>query len=289
MTTDTQQPTVAILTALPLEYEAVKALLSDVEEIDHPDGTYADVGRIPGLPWRIALVRTGVGTLNAATATMRVDNWLRPQAAFFVGIAGGLKDDLELGAVVVASKVYGIHGGKLEDGRFQVRPEAWPVSYRLDQAAHKALGTTVEFKPIAVGDVVLADHESELAAFLRTNYGDAVAFEMEGTGFAHAAHVSDKLNAMIIRGVSDKADGGKAAAEQGGWQERAAANAAAAAIAVLGKLKPVDEGQARDERRTAVADAKNRYGGDHIELKGTFHAPVIGKMVDNRGGNEPVR
>lgn len=269
----------AILTALPLEYKAVKALLSDVEEVDHPDGTYADIGRIPGLPWRIALLQTGVGTLNAATATMRADAWFRPQAAFFVGIAGGLKEDIHVGEVVVATKVYGIHGGKLKDGRFDVRPEAWPVSYRLDQAARKALEDTAQFKPIAVGDVVLADHESDLAEFLRTKYADAVAIEMEGTGFAHAAHVSDKLNAVIIRGISDKADGDKAEAEKEGWQERAAANAAAAAVAVLGKLKPVDERRAGEERRAAVDAAVNIYGGDHLEFKGTFHDPVIGKVV----------
>ncbi|MER7577994.1 5'-methylthioadenosine/S-adenosylhomocysteine nucleosidase [Streptomyces sp. NPDC126514] len=279
--TSIQQPTVAILTALPLEYRAVKALLSDTKELDHPDGTYADVGKIPGLPWRIALLQTGVGTLNAATATMRADAWFRPQAAFFVGIAGGLQEGINVGEVVVATKVYGIHGGKLKDGRFNVRPEAWPVSYRLDQAARKALADTVQFKPIAVGDVVLADHESDLAKFLQDNYGDAVAIEMEGTGFAHAAHVSDKLNAMIIRGISDKADGDKAEAEKQGWQEQAAANAAAAVAAVLGKLKPIDEHRALEERRAAVASAVNIYRGDHIQFTGTYSGPVIGKVQNN--------
>ncbi|MEU6200406.1 5'-methylthioadenosine/S-adenosylhomocysteine nucleosidase [Streptomyces sp. NPDC047061] len=280
------EPIAAFLTALPLEYAAVKALFTDIEEVVHPDGTYADLGRVTGIPWRIALVRTGVGVLNAATVTMRVTDWLRPQAAFFVGVAGGLHDDLEIGDVVVATKVYGIHGGKLKDGRFDVRPAAWPVPYRLDQAAHKALEDRAEFKPVAVGDVVLADDDAELREFLRAHYNDAVAIEMEGTGFAHAAHVSEKLNAMIIRGISDKAGADKGRTDKEGSQRRAAANAARAAVAVLGKLLPVPE-RGTTEPSPAQTTVHNLgvYRGEHTEFKGTFNAPVIGKVV-NHGNPE---
>jgi adenosylhomocysteine nucleosidase len=280
------EPTVAVLTALPLEYKAVKALLTDIEEVAHDDGTYADVGRVPGLPWRIALVRTGVGVLNASTVTMRVNNWFRPQAAFFVGIAGRLDKNLEIGTVVVASKVYAIHGGKLRDGRFDVRPASWQVSYRLEQAAGKALEDTAEFKPIAVGDVVLDDDKAELASFLQKHYQDAVAIEMEGTGFAHAAHVSEHLNAMIIRGVSDKADGTKGDTDKDGSQALAASKAAEALIAVLRKLKPVD-GPTTAPTTAPGAHAGRpeaaTYGGDHISHHGTFNGPVTGKIVNHYG------
>jgi nucleoside phosphorylase len=273
------EPTVAVLTALPLEYKAVKALLTDIEEVPHDDGTYADVGRVPGLPWRVALVRTGVGVLNAATGTLRVNDWFRPQAAFFVGIAGRLDEDLEIGTVVVASKVYAIHGGKLRDGRFDVRPASWPVSYRLEQAAGKALEDTAEFKPIAVGDVVLDDDRAELVTFLQRHYQDAVAIEMEGTGFAHAAHVSDRLNAMIIRGISDRADGTKGDSDKKGSQALAASRAAEALVAVLHKLRPVDAPAPAPGAHTGRPDAAT-YGGDHISHHGTFNGPVTGKVVN---------
>ncbi|MFF6782603.1 nucleosidase [Streptomyces sp. NPDC012510] len=284
------EPTVAVLTALPVEYKAVKALLTNIEEVPHEDGTYADVGRIPGLPWRIALVRTGRGVLNASTGTMRVNDWFRPQAAFYVGIAGRLDKNLEVGTVVVASKVYAIHGGKLQDGRFDVRPESWPVSYRLEQAAGKALEDTAEFKPIAVGDVVLDDDRADLVSFLQHHYGDAVAIEMEGTGFAHAAHVSDRLNAMIIRGISDKADGTKGDTDKKGSQTLAAERAAEAFVAVLHKLRPVDAPTTAPGSHDGGSDGA-RYGGDHISYRGTFHAPVTGKVVNQypRDGDQRLR
>jgi nucleoside phosphorylase len=154
---DTTLPTAVILTALSVEYDAARAHLTDTETLVHASGTRVERGRLPGTPWCVALAEIGEGTLTAATLTERVNSWLAPQALFFVGVAGGLKDDINIGDVVVATKVYGIHGGKQTPEGFLVRPEAWHASHRLEQAARHALRGTeyrAHFKPIAVGDVV---------------------------------------------------------------------------------------------------------------------------------------
>lgn len=46
------------------------------------------------------------------------------------------------------------------------------------------------------------DRESVLARFLRDNYGDAVAVDMEGFGVLEAAH-QRKVAALVVRGISD--------------------------------------------------------------------------------------
>ncbi|MGI5194751.1 nucleosidase [Streptomyces sp. CA-288835] len=277
-------PTVAILTALSLEYEAVLKHLTDVEKREHRRGTRARLGRLPGTPWRIALVNMGEGTLTAASLTERVLSWLEPEAVFFVGVAGGLKDDIQIGDVVVASKVYAIHGGKQTPDGFLYRPEAWRAPHRLEQAAKDALGDKAHFKPIAVGDVVLADSESEFARHIRTSYNDAVAIEMEGAGVAHAAHLAGE-SALIIRGISDKANPDKSTEDAGGSQPRAAANAARAAVAVLHELQPkATASQPRDsdprERPFRSSTDAPTYGGDHIDFRGsTFPGPFTAKSV----------
>ncbi|WP_319676382.1 NACHT domain-containing protein [Streptomyces sp. ME18-1-4] len=251
-------PTVAVLTALPLEYDAVLSHLTDIEQLEHPHGTRARRGRLPNTPWHVALVNVGTGTLAAAALTERVLEWLKPQAVLLVGIAGGLKDDIEIGDVVVATKVYAIHGGKQTADGFQVRPEAWHASHRLEQAAKEALRDRAHFKPIAVGDVVLADADSELAARIRRSYNDAVAIDMEGSGVAHAVHLAGGADALVIRGVSDKADAAKSAEDAKGSQSRAAANAASAAVDVLRELEPkpaAPEPQVDPARRGPVDDA----------------------------------
>jgi nucleoside phosphorylase len=286
------KPTVAILTALPLEYDAVLAHLTDIEKLKHPRyGTRARRGRLSGTPWYVALVDMGEGTLTAATITERVLSWLEPEAVLFVGVAGGLKDDINLGDVVVATKVYAVKGGKQTPDGFMVRPEAWRASHELEQAAKEALRGKAHFKPIAVGDVVLADADSELAARIHTSYNDAVAIEMESSGVAHAVHLAGQAGALIIRGISDKANAEKSTADAEGSQPRAAANAAAAAIAVLHELdpKPVAPGQAEPDPREGPFRGST-YAGDHLDFRGsTFQGPFTAKSVDRRPDNNSGR
>ncbi|MFJ5776072.1 NACHT domain-containing protein [Streptomyces sp. NPDC093094] len=243
---DQQAPLAVILTALSVEYQAVRAHLTGIETLVHASGTRAERGRLAGTSWYVALAEIGEGTLTAAALTERFHTWLRPQALFFVGVAGGLKDDIEVGDVVVATKVYGIHGGKQTSHGFLVRPEAWRTSHRLEQAARHALRGRARFKPIAVGDVVLADAASAIARHLNEHYNDAVAIEMEATGVAQAAHLTGELDALVIRGISNKADAHKHHRDAEGSPSKAAQNAAQAAVAVLRELSPAGPATAVD-------------------------------------------
>ena len=283
-------PTVAVLTALPLEYKAVRGHLTDLRKREHRRGTRAEVGRLPGTGWSVALVELGEGNLTAAALTERVMEWLEPEAMFFVGVAGGLKSDIALGDVVVATKVYAVHGGKETAEGFHVRPEAWRASHRLAAAARDALrdDPRAHLKPIAAGDVVLAATKSALAEHLRKNYNDAAAIEMEGSGFVSAVDLAGG-DALVIRGISDRADDDKSRVDGAGWQPRAAASAAAAVVAVLRELRPF-RGRASSDARSAEDPEEGphsgpAYGGDHLDFRGsTFNGPFVAKQVGRRDG-----
>ncbi|MGW3173221.1 5'-methylthioadenosine/S-adenosylhomocysteine nucleosidase family protein [Streptomyces sp. NPDC001153] len=276
------KPTVLVLTALALEYTAVRAHIEEREGRTHPDnGTIVEVGQLPGTPWQVAAAELGEGARNTAALTASLIGWLRPEAVLFVGVAGGLKEDIGLGDVVVGTKVYGIHGGKQTPEGLLIRPEAWYGSHSLLSAARAAVrdlpGVRAHFKPIATADVVLADAGSELARHVREHYNDAAAFETEGAGAAHAAHLEGR-QALVVRGISDHADAGKASADGSGSQERAATQAADVAVAVLRKYRPRGGGSGDSEE-----GPQGRYGGDHIDFRGAvFHAGVIGKQTGER-------
>ncbi|MEU6146117.1 5'-methylthioadenosine/S-adenosylhomocysteine nucleosidase [Streptomyces sp. NPDC047081] len=281
------RPTAVILTALALEYTAVRDHLTDREELVHEDGTRVEYGRLDGTDCTVAVAELGEGAVNSAALTTQIISWLRPQAVLFVGVAGSLKDDVGIGDVVIGTKVYGIHGGKQTPQGFLVRPEAWPGSNALVQAARSAVRDMPDvrshFKPIAAGDVVLADSRSEIARHLREHYNDAAAIEMEGSGAAHAAHLNGQLDAIVIRGISDRANAGKRRADAGGSQKQAAEQAASVAVAVLRKHRPrkgASSGHADPEEgpHRRGDDTGTTYGGDHIDFRGgTFHGPVVGK------------
>ncbi|MFJ5220566.1 5'-methylthioadenosine/S-adenosylhomocysteine nucleosidase [Streptomyces sp. NPDC088354] len=243
-----------VLTALPLEYQAVLAHLTNLETHVHETGTRVDEGSLPGTPWRVALAELGEGNTGAGVLTERISSWLKPAALLFIGVAGSLKDDINIGDVVAATKIYAYQGGKVDTSGFYARPSVWESSHWLEQAARQALRSDdwivhirgrrpqptprVHFKPVAAGDVVLNARDSPLSLQLRQNYNDAVAIEMESAGFARAAHLAGQLPVLTIRGISDKADGNKHAADANGSQPAAAAHAAAAAIAVITALTP---------------------------------------------------
>ncbi|MEU6669909.1 5'-methylthioadenosine/S-adenosylhomocysteine nucleosidase [Streptomyces sp. NPDC046727] len=273
------QPTVLVLTALALEYAAVRPYIEDREEHVHPKGTRVEIGGLPGSPWRVALSELGVGAERAAALATQLIEWLKPEAVFFMGVAGSLKDDIHIGDVVVGTQVYEIHSGKQTDRGFKVRPKALPSSHALEQAARSAArdlaDVRVHFAPIATGDVVLADSGSAVARHVETHYNDAGAIEMEGSGAANAAHFSGQLDALVVRGISDRANAEKARADAGGSQQRAAAQAASVTVAVLRKHLPRGGGSAGSEE-----GPQGRHGGDQIVFRGgVFHGTVIGKQV----------
>jgi hypothetical protein len=112
---------------------------------------------------------------------------------------------------------------------------------------------------------------------------------MESAGVLHAAHLSGELDALIVRGISDKADSRKTAADAAGSQPRAARNAAGAAVSDLRKALPSDTAPRRgfwSELRDAFNGSE--ASGDHIEIGpgATFRDAVVGKDVDGVEGQD---
>ncbi|MEQ8467417.1 phosphorylase family protein [Coleofasciculus sp. E1-EBD-02] len=241
-----------ILTAIPIEYRAVRAHLTNLEEEIHPEGTIYERGNFlsNGQSWQIGIVEIGAGNAEAAVETKRAIDYFKPTVVLFVGVAGGIKD-VVLGDVVAATKVYGYESGKVVEETFQPRPNTSLVSYRLEQRAkaevrkEEWLNRIGESMPtpkpraftgaIAAGDKVVASTTSDLYQLLRTNYGDALAVEMESHGFLKAVRANPEINALIIRGISDLIDG-KSNADAAGSQEKAAQHASAFAFEILAKL-----------------------------------------------------
>lgn len=289
-------PTVVILTALDLEYDAVRRHLAELRPRTHEAGTMFEVGRLPDLGVRIAIAVTGAGNTGAAVLTERAISLFHPVAVLFTGVAGALKPGLGLGDVVVATKVYAYHGGKDEDDGFKGRPVAWPVSHELVQLARHIARTAswrrfldpgaavprIHFVPIAAGEVVLNSRSTPLAVQLHHRFNDAAAIEMESAGVADAGHLNRSLPVLSVRGLSDRADGAKLDADTEGWQPVAAANAAAFAIAVAaefsGRFGSVLNGQLTTERlawRTLAGPLGAAWRSELIWGSGDFEPPAV--------------
>lgn len=235
------------VTALPEEFSAVCAHL--VERREHTEqGSLYEVGcfDLGGDVCTVAVVQTGMGNARSAAATERALNHFKPDFAFFVGIAGGLRDDLRIGDVVAANKVYGYESGKSGE-KFQPRPEAPPVSHEAEERANALVRSNLWQKritptprpkpkaivrPIAAGEKVLVAESSEDLKRVRATYTDAHAVAMEDHGFATAVRQHQAICFAVVRGISDLIEN-KQEADRSGSHEIAARNAAAFAFEML--------------------------------------------------------
>lgn len=293
-----------VLTALPVEYLAVRRHLSDLSEEVHPRGTVYERGRFiasSGDRWDIGIAEIGAGNPSAAFEAERAIAHFDPAVVLFVGVAGGLKD-VSIGDVVAATKVYGYESGKSKDA-FETRPDVGLTTYRIEQRARAEARRSdwlvrigaekpvvvprVFVGPIAAGEKVIGSTRSSIFEFLRTSYGDALAVEMEGRGFLAAARANQEIDALVIRGVSDLIDA-KDGAETTGSQERAAAHASAFGFEILSKFIP-------QSIRRPVGDPEQELELKFVSLvnmyrkgKGNTWNPDFGSK-DKKDADEMVR
>lgn len=248
-------PKALILTALPVEFNAVRSFLAQQREETDEKGTVYCRGIFKGAEqfWDIIVAETGAGNNETALEAERAINKYDPIAIFFVGVAGGIKD-VEIGDVVVATKIYGYESGSAKEV-FQPLPDFGETSYLLNHRARAEARSNDWLKrleplisksvkrprvlvgPIAAGEKVIKSTKCEIYKFLQSNYGDALAVEMESRGILKAAR-ANFIHALIVRGISDLLDK-KEDAGAGGSQELAAMHASAFTFEILAKLQPM--------------------------------------------------
>jgi nucleoside phosphorylase/tetratricopeptide (TPR) repeat protein len=270
-----RQPTatVVVLTALGLEYAAVREHLRDVRLERARHGTRFEVGWLPGefLTWDVAIAEIGMGNAAAAAEVGPAIELFNPDLLLFVGVAGSVKPaDLRRGDVVIADHVYNLHAGKAVGadpltGHLS-RPLSFPAPYRLLQLVravcrspwpdvllepgvrageqgppHNEVGMRprAQVRAIAAGEVVLASKEAALRKMLGERFNDVAAIDMESFGLYETAHRHDGLPVLAVRGISDTI-GDKTPDADAQWQPRAAVHAAGFTVALLRQTSPED-------------------------------------------------
>ena len=218
-------PTVIILTAIKDEYLAVRSHLRELVEADRNDTSYeAGIFEFNGKEIAKVFIREcGAKNMIAAQEAERAIQYFRPDAMMFVGIAGSRKpNDFSIGDVIFPDKVYSYEGGKSGEKSFAARPDLADMTYALKEIAKKERlkedwkflikgdwqqEIKADLGVIASGEKLIEHYHSDIGLILTQHYNDTSAVEMEGFGFAKAAHRQgrDTSNIMIgvVRGISD--------------------------------------------------------------------------------------
>lgn len=187
----------------------------------------------------VTLLRAGVGKASAAMVAQYAADRERPDYLIVTGIAGSIRPGLALGDVVVSRDcvqhdldvtALGIPLGQVPFTEYRFLA-ADPRLLALALATRLA-GQQVVAGRILTGDQFIAAADAAQQRRLRSLQGDVV--EMEGAAIALVATVN-RIPFVIIRAVSDRADGAAAADFSAGLR-RAAANSYAVCAGILAGL-----------------------------------------------------
>ena len=102
---------VVVVTTMETEFRAMRDHLDSRPSTGTRPAPDFVRGQLKDVPWPVILMITGPGNTGSSALGERAIQAFNPRALLVVGIAGGLKDDVQLGDVVVADWIHSYHGG----------------------------------------------------------------------------------------------------------------------------------------------------------------------------------
>ncbi len=232
---------IAIITAVPVEQKAVLNLPLDWEEFNIPFDslTYHVAEKAVGdKKLRLLLARQRImGMPAAATTTTKVINYFNPRYVVMVGIAGGRKEEVNIGDVIIASNSYDYGSGKWKTNEmtkeleFEADPDMITVSpeimnivskdfteilnelkeqWRIDARQDIKTVSNVHIGPLASGAAVIQVPDI-LKNYIKPHARKFKGIDMETYGVYYACREAFKPRPefISIKSVSDYADSEK--------------------------------------------------------------------------------
>lgn len=210
-TKEQQAMPLGIIGAMEEEVEIVKSEMEVMETVEVAGMTFYK-GKLYDKD--VVLVRSGVGKVNMAACTQVLVDKFNVSALVNSGVSGTLDPELNQGDIVISTEAVQhdfdttpVGGAVGEISRLGITFfEA--DSKLIDTAKQAAINlSTVTTKEgvVASGDQFVAG--GEIATRIKDNFGEVSAVEMEGAAMAHVAYLNE-VPFVIIRSISDKADGG---------------------------------------------------------------------------------
>ena len=157
---------------------------------------------------QIVLVKSGIGKVNAAVATTLLLTHFQPDVVLNTGSAGGFKESLEVGTVVISEEVrhhdVNVTAFGYEHGQVPGHPSAYMADGRLVDVAREAV-EEIGKHPHATG--LIASGDTFMSDAVRVDevkrlFPTMIAAEMEAAAVAQVCHQFG-TPFVVIRALSD--------------------------------------------------------------------------------------
>jgi len=167
---------ILIFVALKAESHAVRARVSNRQAVLDRDFS-GDQGRIAGVP--VALVTTGMGMRRSRIASAcAMDSLAGIDLVLISGVAGGLRDDLTVGQVVLSERLMTCRDDDFQPERIVEAPAAWIARFATALAAS---GISCATGPTITSRRPIATAADKQRAYLQSG---GVSVDMESAAIA---------------------------------------------------------------------------------------------------------
>ena len=200
---------IGIIGAMEVEVEALKAKMQNVKIMEKASMEFYQ-GTLEGK--EVVIVRSGIGKVNAGICTQILADVYQVEAVINTGIAGSLKNEINIGDIVLSKDAlqhdmdcrhFGYDWGVIP----QMKESVFAADEKLREIAKECCKEVNPDIEVFEGRVVSGDQfisDKEKKEFLIQTYG-GYCTEMEGAAIAQAAYLN-QIPFLIIRAISDKAD-----------------------------------------------------------------------------------
>lgn len=199
---------IAIITAMQSEYDAIASL--------YP---FNDKGRAVAHNHELVLIKSGIGKVNAALATVLACQE-KADLVINTGLAGGIDSSLSQGDIVLADKTC-YHDVWCGEPNAKGQVQDFPLYFETPaQLTQNILKNVPHFKSglIVTGDVFLTDPVR--LKQIKADFPKALAVDMESAAVAHTCYINH-IPYLSLRIISDVVGKETQAAEyESFWQNQ---------------------------------------------------------------------
>lgn len=200
---------IGIIAAMNEEINSIKELMKYIKVQEFYELQFI-TGKIHNKD--VVLVKCGVGKVNASRTTQILIDKFDLEYIINVGTAGGLKEEIEIGDIVIADKLvqhdfdvtaaghekgYISNLGKYFYSDKDLVKKARVIMKSMDEQFNQFIGT------IATGDIFVQD--VTVKNRIKEDF-DADCVEMEGAAISQVCTLN-KIPFLVIRAISDKPNG----------------------------------------------------------------------------------
>lgn len=201
--------TIGIIGAMDEEVSRLKEKMH-VKKVEKKAGMEFFDGELAGK--EVVIVRSGIGKVNAGICTQILVDDFQVEAVINTGVAGSLKNEINIGDIVLSSDSlqhdmdatgFGYEPGiipRMEQSVFVADAQLIELAKQVNEQVNPEIHTFVG--RVVSGDQFISDKQKK--DYLVEQFA-GYCTEMEGAAIAQACYVNE-IPYLVIRAISDKAD-----------------------------------------------------------------------------------